>query len=401
MTVLRSERLEAVAEYESLGLDVFPYDKRGMPFRDWPNPWHAMTRKPLVLDMKTAVFGVNLSGYIVCIDIDTDRGGSLESLEEEYGPLPPTMTVTTPSGERNLHLYFRSSTLLRTNKELTKRFPHIDFLGRGSNVKGFTSWRRIDFREASPDSVIAEPSYKRQRPYLDPAPLPIRLQEDWKRTMAGSDPEVVEYTLADHPVEWVPLTQAEKKLVTKWIADDLEAIRAAGAGERWDVFGRCALSVIRNGALLHGDIEVYDDEIRDAYLESGGLDPWVEEALRATKAFAAAHPRLGIDVQAYKASKNPALAEWAGLALKLTNTRNKVRQKLIRAIAAESSDDLALTEAWEHLNRKYGIGEDKNVLRAKASLVKDGLLAEAESTTTRNGYVVTYHLVTKPRGASL
>jgi hypothetical protein len=46
------------------------------------------------------------SGLIV-LDVDVDKGGgeSLRALEEKYGPLPPTLSVVTPSG--GSHFYFR------------------------------------------------------------------------------------------------------------------------------------------------------------------------------------------------------------------------------------------------------------------------------------------------------
>lgn len=151
-------RAAAVEMYEALGLSVFPYDSEGMPFRDWPNPATALSpgRRGVVLQPHTATYGVVLDGHIVVIDVDADRGGDLDELESVFGVLPPTMTVTTPSSDRNLHLYFRvDGDPLRTSKDLSRRFPGIDFLGLGSHVKGTTSWRRLD-RAEDPDSHYAE-----------------------------------------------------------------------------------------------------------------------------------------------------------------------------------------------------------------------------------------------------
>ncbi len=72
--------------------------------------------------------------YLVVLDVDKDPGGfeSLSDLCAEYGPLPETYTVNTPSGGK--HYYFINEDNIKNS--VSKLGPGLDTRGEGGYVVG-------------------------------------------------------------------------------------------------------------------------------------------------------------------------------------------------------------------------------------------------------------------------
>lgn len=84
-------------------------------------------------DNPTAMIGVptgeRIGAWVLDIDPRHDGNDTLAALEEEYGPLPPTLSATTASGGR--HFYFRHVAGVRNRGNLG---PGIDVRGDGGYV---------------------------------------------------------------------------------------------------------------------------------------------------------------------------------------------------------------------------------------------------------------------------
>lgn len=391
MSTTAERRQAAIDWYRGLGLEVFPYDGDGVPFREWPNPSLAAAgqRRALAAQHRVSTYGVVLDGLIVVIDVDYDRGGRLEDLEAAFGPLPPTATFSTPSSDRNVHLMFRvEGEPLRTSKRLSQKFPGIDFLALGSHVKGATSWRRLDRPE---DAVYSSVSYNRLYPYLEPAVLPADIEAAWRETMVGSDQELHEIELREAEVGLKPtrLTPKERRLVERWIKESLKQISEAADGQRWETLSRHMLAVYRNGILLTGSTSAFDQRIVRAYRDSGGTDlKWLSTLMAPTKVFAARHPKPRPAVSAYRATANTLTGEWADAATATTGPRDKQMRKVIEAIAAEATTDLTMTTAASLLATRYQLGHEDRVQAAIRELARQGWLVK-----TGEGYTVTLNRV--------
>ncbi len=258
MGFLPAERADAVALYTRLGLDVFPYDTRSVPFTGWSSPalWAPAYRT--LLD-KVHTFGVRLDEHVCVIDIDADRGGRLADIEYEFGSLPPTLTVVSPSGPSNLHLMFKTSVPLRTSKGLAQQFKGIDFMAAGSHVKGATSIRYLNTGE--------EVAYKLQRPVIDPAPLPAALEHEWARLQPASEDRLWDQIIGDgiSATPRVRMKAEEDNNVRKRIRDALRKIRGAGKGNRHDVLYRNARDIYQAAVLRGESMQSYDKQIAEAY----------------------------------------------------------------------------------------------------------------------------------------
>ncbi len=384
-------REEAVRWYHDLGLKTFPYDERGIPFRSWPNPTLAMMERSC--SHWVPIYGVALDGFIVVIDIDWNRGGRLEDLEAAFGPLPPTASVRTPSSEQNLHLFFKvtGSTPTRTSKQLKKKFPHIDFLGLGSHVKGATSWVRRDTDE---DRQYLAVTYNLQHPVLDVAALPPALEAAWRDNMVTSDAELRQEDLAEaeQTIPKVTLTDSQKRCVRTRINNSLKEIQAARDTERWETNSLPILSIYRNAALLYGCTSKVDDRIVQAYRESGGTDlRQLRSMMSATKVTAAKWPMPAPLVTVRKLTANETIAEWAEAATASVSLRNKQKRALIAAIAAEAKTNLEMTEAAESLAAKYRLGNVNNVQDHIRQLAKDGWLRKTGEGYTLEGHTVNHY----------
>lgn len=320
-------RERAIEHYGTLGLSLFPYTLDGNGFRGWPNP--AMTTGFEHLVPQVRVFGVLLSNNLVVIDVDADRGGDLTELERRFGPLRPTLTVQTPSGPGNLHLYFRASEPLRSSSALTTGFPGIDFLGAGKNVKGASSYRLTGDHQRE-----LQVAYYFQHPILDPAPLPEELERTWRSLQA---PEF-------EPVEFEPpgdkLDPRERRFVRRQTKDELRRVSEAGAGARHDVLMSAAFRIFRDAVLLGEDPHDYDQEITDAYLSSGGTDyPELRKQLHHTKMYAAQNPRSRPSFSVRNPGVDPDVADWADRAHSTCTKKQKTKRELVTVLAREATQD--------------------------------------------------------------
>jgi hypothetical protein len=400
MSTTAERREAAVNWYRNLGLTVFPYDKKGVPFREWPNPHLAATgeRTALASQHWIPTFGVILNGRYVVIDIDHDRGGRLEDLEAVFGPLPPTATFSTPSSDRNVHLLFRvNGDPLRTSKMLAQKFPGIDFLALGSHVKGATSWRRLDRPE---DTVYSSVSYNQLYPFLEPANLPADVEAAWRDTMVTDDQELrdIELAEAEGGLKPTKLTPRERRLVEAWIRESLKVISEATDGQRWTTLSRHMLAVYRNGVLLTGSTSAFDQRIVQAYRQSGGSDlKWLQSLMAPTKVFAAKHPKPKPAVSALQATASDVIGEWADAATAATGSRNKQTRKVIKAVAAEARTNLAMTTAAAVLAARYGLGHEDRVQAAIRQLAKDGWLLKTGEGYTVSLHKVNHYLLTRQR----
>ena len=94
------------------------------------------------------------SGFVV-VDVDTKNGGeaSLERLQKDHGPLPPTYTVNTPSGGR--HLYYMGQS---ASPCPLKGYPGVDLRSAGAYVIGpYSPGYAQD--KTQPASAAAVPSW--------------------------------------------------------------------------------------------------------------------------------------------------------------------------------------------------------------------------------------------------
>ncbi len=359
--------------YRSLGLDVFPYDTRTVPFTGWNNPALWTPSYDYLVD-RVHTFGVRLSEYLVVIDIDADRGGDLGALEDAFGELPPTLTVVTPSGAGNMHLMFRSSVPLRTNKKLSKQFPGIDFLALGSNAKGATSVRYRGSIECT--------MYKLQRPVLDPAPLPAALELEWADGSPSAERDVwdsvISDSLADTPKQL--LTRREKQHATTKIREALRKIRTAESGNRHDVLYRSARDVFQQAVLLGKRMSDYEASIREAYEKSGGTDYGeLDRNMLSVSLWVAQHPIPKPGATAYHQMQTREIGLWADYALAATRPEDKRLRALILALANEATTGFNMTTAGEVIARRYpGVGDRQQVvnnmhwLRDRRFLLRNG-----------------------------
>lgn len=391
-----AERREAAVQwYLDRGLSVFPYDAKGLPFRAWPNPAlvSAEDRAEIASKHWTSTYGVVLDGGIVVIDIDANRGGNLQDLEDVFGPLPPTATFSTPSSDANLHLMFRvSGDPLRTSKALTAKFPHIDFLGLGSHVKGATSWRRLDTRK---DKTYSAATYDHQYPFLEPAVLPADIESAWRETMVSSDDELLRIEVSEAEVGLKPtrLTEKERNLLKAWIRQSLKVIAEATDGQRWDTLSRQVLAIYRNGMLLTGSTAAYDQRIIAAYRDSGGDDvKWLKSMMAPTRVFALKHPKPRPAVSAFQKTANATIGDWADAATAACGPREHQMRKVIAAIAAEAKTTLEMTTAASVMAARYKLGDEKKVQSAVHQLATEGWLVKTgERFTLSDQWMVNHY----------
>jgi hypothetical protein len=144
----------------------------------------------------TADFNIGIrtgkeSGFFV-IDVDGDAGeAELKKLEDQFGPLPPTLESITGRGGR--HLYFQADNYPIRNS--TSVFaPNIDIRANGGYIIAPPSvhglGRRYAWSVDSADDPVAAPPWVIERALSarfsssDSAPTPRPLSE-WAATFAG------------------------------------------------------------------------------------------------------------------------------------------------------------------------------------------------------------------------
>jgi hypothetical protein len=157
----------------AMGWHLFPLrpgTKRQPAVKDWEN--RATTdpdriRRCWTADRWNIGIATGPSGLVV-VDLDTAKDGDTEPdgatalaalAAERGGPVPPTYTVTTPSGGR--HLYYVAPAGVRLRNTQSHLAPHIDTRAGGGYVVG-------------PGSLTAEGGYGLEDD-SDPAELPAWL----------------------------------------------------------------------------------------------------------------------------------------------------------------------------------------------------------------------------------
>ncbi|MEV1293866.1 bifunctional DNA primase/polymerase [Pseudonocardia sp. NPDC049635] len=370
-------RERAIEHYRSLGLPLFPYTVEGNGFKNWPNP--AMMAGFEHLLPKVRVFGVALPSGFVVIDIDADRGGDLAALERAFGALPPTLTVQTPSGPANKHLYFRTAESLRSSTALGGLFPGIDFLGTGKPVKAASSYRLTGDHQRE-----IEVPYYFQRPILEPAPLPAALEQVWR---ARQSPELEAVGFEESPGG--RLATWEKRFVRNQLKRELQRVAEAGPGGRHDVLMSAAFRVFRDAALLGEDPHQYDQKITEAYLESGGTDyPELEKQLHYTKLFAAKNPRCRPSFSARHRDVDPDVAEWADRAHATCKKNQGNKRELVSVLARSARPDpdgrFVVRTAGTVMAEMIKVDQSR-VSRFLAELEADGFLHSGSGQYTLEG----------------
>jgi hypothetical protein len=386
------ERAEALSVYQDLRLEVFPYDTRTVPFTGWNNPalWGDHYYD---LVSKVHTFGVRLDKHTAVVDVDTNNGGDLDRLERDFGPMPPTLTVTTPGGPRNLHLIFRTSVPLRTCRKLKAFHPGIDFLSAGSHIKGATSVRYL--------STDEEVMYKLQRPILDPAPLPEALEARWAALMPATEKQLwdEEITEALDGTERQKLARKESVNVYNRIARELTKIRNGEDERRHDVVFRAARDIYQRAVLLGRPMGDYDDRIAEAYRESGGEDfNDLARNIHSVKLWVAKNPIPRPGITAYHRIEVEKIAAWADAASQATRHKGKAMRGLILAVVSSVSTAGNLTTAGESLAKRYPDAGNKDTVQRNLRYLEDeGWLIRDGEGVTELGFVVPHRKLDKAR----
>ena len=136
--------LDAALAYAANGLRIFPInqDTKAPLIDKWPQEatddpdtittWYTRTFKTAGIGIAT---GHSAKGQFFVIDVDVKNAkngyDTLHDLEHEFGPLPDTITVLTPTGGQ--HLYLRTMTEIRNNAG-TRMGEGIDIRGEGGYV---------------------------------------------------------------------------------------------------------------------------------------------------------------------------------------------------------------------------------------------------------------------------
>lgn len=129
--------------------------------------------------------GLRCGNGLVVIDIDVKKGIdgklTLQALESQHGKLPPTLTVSTPSG--GIHLYYRYPDNMTISSKAGKlgdtKTPNIDVRADGGYVVAPPS--KLD-ASADPSGKIVSGEYaiQQKRPIAD-------LPSAWLALLAGRD----------------------------------------------------------------------------------------------------------------------------------------------------------------------------------------------------------------------
>jgi hypothetical protein len=134
-----SNILEAALYYAGHGLRVFPL-KAGLKTPATRNGLHAATVEPETIRAwftdKEHNLAIATGAGLVVIDIDVKSGAdgftSLQHLQQQYGQLPPTLEVQTPSGGK--HYYFRYPTTHTLKNSAGKQGAGVDIRAHGGYV---------------------------------------------------------------------------------------------------------------------------------------------------------------------------------------------------------------------------------------------------------------------------
>lgn len=170
MRIIPQCTVDIALAHAARGFAVFPLkpDSKLPAVKGWP---HLATSdvgkiRELWADAPAANVGIYTgaafeSDHIAVVDVDVKKGKpgleSLAQLEREHGELPPTLTVTTPTGGK--HLYFRVP--VPVSSPADKFAPGIDIRSAGAYVVG-------------PGSVVDDKAYE----VVDPA-APIADAPPW------------------------------------------------------------------------------------------------------------------------------------------------------------------------------------------------------------------------------
>jgi hypothetical protein len=112
-TAVHSEMLTAALDYAANGWKVLPCEADGPDAKSpWINRgWHGASADPEVIkhwwgEKPDALIGAVVPDALAVLDLDPRNGGSLRSLWQVTGPLPPTLTCWSGRNDGGHHLYF-------------------------------------------------------------------------------------------------------------------------------------------------------------------------------------------------------------------------------------------------------------------------------------------------------
>ena len=256
--------LDAVRSYAKRGWQVFPLIPKAKEPATWRGFYDA-TSNPAKLDRWFARghpynIGIRtgIASGIFVVDIDGDVGAaSLDVLQKQHGPLPPTLISRTGNG---FHYWFTTATEIPCSQ--SRIAPHIDVKADGGYV-------------VAPPSIHPDGPRYRWSVKLVPASAPA-----WLVELAQRKPE------SPHPIP----TESEP------IAVSATSSAAYGAGALHDEIRRVALasSGYRNASLNRGSFclaqlvagrELHADEVTRGLIDSATANGLVaENGLRAVQA---------------------------------------------------------------------------------------------------------------------
>jgi len=134
--------LERALEHASNGIDIFPADPLSKrPYQGFMGWQHQATTDPLTINdwwqqWPDALIAAptGRSFWVLDIDIADGRTGlqSLALLEAQYGELPETLVVRTPT--KGLHFYFSTASGSEVKTSAGLVGPNIDVRGQGGYI---------------------------------------------------------------------------------------------------------------------------------------------------------------------------------------------------------------------------------------------------------------------------
>ena len=156
-------------EAAELGYRIFPCapDGKRPLIKAWPDNATSDIDKIRDWWAKTPAANVGLptgsvnSIFVLDVDVKNDAGGleSLRELEQQFGPIPPTGTVTTPTG--GLHFYFQYDGAQVVRNKAGFR-PGLDIRGEGGYVVAPPSvidGKSYTFRNSIDSPIAVAPSW--------------------------------------------------------------------------------------------------------------------------------------------------------------------------------------------------------------------------------------------------
>jgi putative DNA primase/helicase len=138
-----SPTAQIALETAAQGIRLFPFRPDKKPYQGFTNWQRWATTDPEQIRQWWIMYpeamiavptGIINGFWVLDVDAGPNKQGlkSLHTLEQEYGPLPATMIVRTPSG--GLHFYFQMPTDLEIRNSESGIAPHLDIRANGGLI---------------------------------------------------------------------------------------------------------------------------------------------------------------------------------------------------------------------------------------------------------------------------